>query len=146
MYSIKQGELKDIAIIEAQIPEFSSPKKLVDIRERLAQSHFLLLISYYHDEPIGYKLGYALSDDIFYSWLGAVLPAHRGHGLAQKMLNAQEAWVKQHHYHRIQVKTMNRFRAMLSMLIKNNYHIIDIEKAISSLDVKIRFEKALEYK
>lgn len=146
MYSIKQGELKDIAIIEAQIPEFSSPKKLVDIRERLAQSHFLLLISYYNDEPIGYKLGYALSDDIFYSWLGAVLPAHRGHGLAQKMLNAQEAWVKQHHYQRIQVKTMNRFRAMLSMLIKNNYHIIDIEKAISSLDVKIRFEKALEYK
>jgi hypothetical protein len=45
MYSIKQGELKDIAIIEAQIPEFSSPKKLVDIKERLAQSHFLLLIS-----------------------------------------------------------------------------------------------------
>ena len=120
MYSIKQGELKDIATIEAQIPEFSSPKKLVDIRERLAQSHFLLLISYYYDEPIGYKLGYALSDEIFYSWLGAVLPAHRGHELAQKMLNSQEAWVKQHHYHRIQVKTMNRFRAMLCMLIKNN--------------------------
>lgn len=75
-----------------------------------------------------------------------MLPAHRGHGLAQKMLNSQEAWVKQHHYHRIQVKTMNRFRAMLCMLIKNNYHIIDIEKAISSLDVKTRFEKTLEYK
>lgn len=71
------------------------------------------------------------------------MPSHRGNGLAQKMLETQERWITEHDYLHVQVKTMNRFRAMLSMLIKNNYHIIDIEKASLSLDVKIHFEKCL---
>ncbi|MDE3270462.1 GNAT family N-acetyltransferase [Pseudoalteromonas sp. G4] len=143
MYSIKVGELTDIAVIETQIPEFTSPKKLADIQARIKSPQYLLLVTYFNQEPVGYKLGYALSDKVFYSWLGAVLPSHRGHGLAQKKLDAQERWIIEHNYSYVQVKTMNRFRAMLGMLIKNNYHIIDIEKASSSLDVKIRFEKCL---
>ncbi len=141
MYEIKQGQLSDILAIETNIPEFGTPKTLEIIKQRLADKTYLLLVAYRNEQPVGYKLGYALSDTVFYSWLGAVMPEHRGHGLAQKMLNEQEAWLKTQNYQTVQVKTMNRFRAMLAMLAKNHYHIIDIEPGDTSLDNKIRFEK-----
>lgn len=143
MYTIEIGQLEQMVQIEHAIPEFSSPKKLADIKLRLADKRHLLLIAYYNGEPIGYKLGYALNDTTFYSWLGAVVPEHRGQGLAQKMLFQQESWLQQHGFTAVQVKTMNRFRAMLAMLVKNNYAIIDLEKAPSFQDYKIRFEKLL---
>ncbi|MCF6456082.1 GNAT family N-acetyltransferase [Pseudoalteromonas sp. MMG024] len=143
MYTIEIGQLEQMVQIELAIPEFSSPKKLADIKLRLAGKRHLLLITYYNGEPIGYKLGYALNDTTFYSWLGAVVPEHRGQGLAQKMLLQQENWLQQHGFTAVQVKTMNRFRAMLAMLVKNNYAIIDLEKAPSFQDYKIRFEKLL---
>lgn len=143
MYTIEIGQLEQMVQIELAIPEFSSPKKLADIKLRLAGKRHLLLITYYNGEPIGYKLGYALNDTTFYSWLGAVVPEHRGQGLAQKMLLQQGNWLQQHGFTAVQVKTMNRFRAMLAMLVKNNYAIIDLEKAPSFQDYKIRFEKLL---
>ncbi len=141
MYEIKQGQLSDILVIETNIPEFGTPKTLEIIKQRLADKTYLLLVAYHNEQPVGYKLGYALSDTVFYSWLGAVMPEHRGHGLAQEMLNEQEAWLKTQNYQAVQVKTMNCFRAMLAMLVKNHYHIIDIEPGDTSLDNKIRFEK-----
>lgn len=141
MYEIKQGQLSDILAIETNIPEFGTPKTLEIIKQKLADKTYLLLVAYHNEQPVGYKLGYALSDTVFYSWLGAVMPEYRGHGLAQKMLNAQEAWLKAQNYQAVQVKTMNRFRAMLAMLVKNHYHIIDLEPGNTSLDNKIRFEK-----
>lgn len=144
MYTIEIGQLEQMVQIEQAIPEFSSPKKLADIKLRLADKRHLLLIAYHNSEPIGYKLGYALNDTTFYSWLGAVVPNHRGQGLAQKMLLQQESWLQQHGFTAVQVKTMNRFRAMLAMLVKNNYAIIDLEKAPSFQDHKIRFEKLLD--
>lgn len=141
MYVIKQGQLSDILAIETNIPEFGTPKTLEIIKQKLTDKPYLLLVAYHNEQPVGYKLGYALSDAVFYSWLGAVMPEHRGYGLAQRMLNEQEAWLKAQNYQAVQVKTMNRFRAMLAMLVKNHYHIIDIEPGDTSLDNKIRFEK-----
>ena len=141
MYVIKQGQLSDILAIETNIPEFGTPKTLEIIQQKLEGKANLLLMAYHNDQPVGYKLGYALSDTVFYSWLGAVMPEHRGHGLAQRMLNEQETWLKTQNYQAVQVKTMNCFRAMLAMLVKNHYHIIDIEPGDTSLDNKIRFEK-----
>jgi len=69
-----------------------------------------------------------------------VIPVHRGQGLAQHMLNEQQAWLKERGYQAVQVKTMNRFRAML---VKNNYDIIEVKLGKTSLDNKIRFEKIL---
>lgn len=143
MYTIKVGGLTDIPMIEANIPEFVTPKTLQSIQQKLADTPYLLLVTYHNNVPVGYKLGYALSERVFYSWLGAVVPEHRGQGLAQRMLDAQEAWLRQQNYQVVQVKTMNRFRAMLGMLIKNHYHIISVKSAETSLDNKIRFEKTL---
>ena len=69
------------------------------------------------------------------------MPAYRGHGLAQRMLIEQQVWVKKQGYQAVQVKTLNRFRAMLAMLVKNHYHIIDVTPGKTALDNKIRFEK-----
>lgn len=65
MYLIKVGELTDIAVIEAQIPEFTLPKKLAGIQARINNTRYLLLVTYFNHEPVGYKLGYALNDKVF---------------------------------------------------------------------------------
>lgn len=143
MYQIKLGELSDILAIEPHIPEFNRAKNMQQITERLGNKPYLLLIAYHENAPVGYKLGYALSDNTFYSWLGAVLPNHRGKGLAQKMLTRQETWLQQNGYNKVQVKTMNCFRAMLAMLVKNNYFITGVEPNTNNALSKIHFEKVL---
>lgn len=90
---------------------------------------------------MAYKLGYALDSNTFYSWLGAVAPECRGQGIAQALLNAQEAWVKAHSYLAIKVKSMNRFPAMLSLLIKNDYAIVGYEDRGCTQTNKILFTK-----
>ena len=142
-YSIKQGCLDDLLEIELAIPEFHTPKSKALIQSRLEDKTFLLLVTYYNKIPVGYKLGYATSSTEFYSWLGAVHPLHRGKQLAQKMLDAQETWLIQNNFTTVTVKTMNPFRAMLAMLIKNHYNIIDIETSKDPAQTKILFEKRL---
>lgn len=39
------------------------------------------------EEVIGYKIGYELESDIFYSWLGGVDGRHRNKGIASKLMN-----------------------------------------------------------
>ena len=86
MLEVKQGDFYDLIAIEQQIPEFLTPKNIENLRQRLAGKEHLLLVTYDSGRPVGYKLGYALNKETFYSWLGAVIPSHRKLGLAQKML------------------------------------------------------------
>ena len=143
MLEVKQGDFSDLIVIEQQIPEFSSPKDIHTLRQRLAAKEYLLLVTYDSGRPVGYKLGYALNKETFYSWLGAVIPSHRKLGLAQKMLIQQEAWVIEQGYQVIEVKTKNRFSNMIMMLVKNHYHITDLQTFTHSSDNKIKFSKVL---
>jgi predicted GNAT superfamily acetyltransferase len=59
-------------------------------------------------KPVSFKLGYRAEDGSLYSWLAGVLPAQRMTGLAQWLLEAQEAWAGAHGFAAIPVKSMNR--------------------------------------
>ncbi|WP_440056909.1 GNAT family N-acetyltransferase (plasmid) [Pseudoalteromonas sp. T1lg65] len=143
MIEIKPGTLEEMLAIESAIPEFSNPKQRADLEARLTNRRFLLLVAYEDSQPVGYKLGYELNDNEFYSWLGAVLSSHRGKGLAKQMLVEQERWCRAQGYHAIRVKSMNRFKNMLLMLISNNYRIVECEAVVARNDHKIHFYKSL---
>lgn len=141
LYVIKPARLEDLLFIDSQIPEFDGRNTLSKLQAQCADVDHLALVAYIDNEPVAYKLGYALDSNTFYSWLGAVAPKCRGHGIAQALLNAQEAWVKANNYQTIKVKSMNRFPAMLSLLIKNGYSIVGYEDRGSLLTSKILFTK-----
>ncbi|MCF2900721.1 GNAT family N-acetyltransferase [Pseudoalteromonas sp. OFAV1] len=143
-YTIKPANLQDLLLVDSQIPEFDGRNTLGKLQARIADVEYLILVAFIDNEPVAYKLGYALDSNTFYSWLGAVAPKCRGQGIAQALLNAQETWVQEHNYRAIKVKSMNRFPAMLSMLIKNSYVIVGYEDRGCPQASKILFSKIFD--
>lgn len=72
-----------------------------------------------------------------------MLPAHRKSGLAQRLLEAQEAWASAHGFAAITVKSMNRYPAMLRLLIRNGYQIRLVEHFGDPARERIHFIKSL---
>ena len=80
----------------------------------------------------------------FIAGLGGVLACERGLGIAQKLLEAQEAWVvAQSQYTVINVKSRNCFPAMLRLLFRNGYAIENMEKKGPLRDYRLCFTKTI---
>lgn len=103
----------------------------------------MILVVKCQGETVAYKVGCAVSPRIFYSWIGGVTPDFRKKGIATLLRNKQEAWAKQQGYECITVKSMNRFPAMLSLLIACGYQISGYEDNDSPELSKIKFIKQL---
>ncbi|WP_325100945.1 GNAT family N-acetyltransferase [Metabacillus niabensis] len=70
-------------------------------------------------------MGYELKADTFYSWLGGVAPKYQKHGIGTKLMEMQHQWIKENGYSYVQTKTMNKWRSMLILNIKNGFDVID---------------------
>ncbi|WGG44755.1 GNAT family N-acetyltransferase [Rossellomorea sp. DA94] len=91
---------------------------------------------------IGYKIGYQLDPDTFYSWLGGVDPIYRKQGIAAELMKRQHQTLKERGYTVVQTKTMNKWRSMLILNIKNGFDVIDTYTDKKGLH-KIILEKKL---
>ncbi len=106
------------------------------------QNKFRLWMAYVEDQPAGFKIGFELNQNEFYSWLGGVLPEFRGLGIAGDLMVAQHEWCRKQGYLKIGTKTKNQFKSMLILNIKNGFEIIGTE-ATDKGDLKILMEKKL---
>lgn len=119
--------------LSQQIPELDHPLTNEVLDQRLQGKTCLILVAYVEGELAGFKLGYEQEETIFYSWLGGVAFDFRRLGLAQSLLEYQETWARRQGYNHIQVKTLNRFPAMLNLLISNQYLITELTADPKSL-------------
>ncbi|MBV2129675.1 GNAT family N-acetyltransferase [Arsukibacterium indicum] len=140
---IEIGSAANIAALSKQIPEFEQSTTLERLQSRLDGVVGLILVAKYEGKLVGYKVGYQLTEDTFYSWLGGVIPEYRKQGVATLLLNYQEEWARNLGYKQIKVKSMNRFPGMLIMLISNGYKIVGIDKSACGSEDKIVFVKKL---
>lgn len=140
---IREGSLREVVQVVAKIDEFARAEDEQSLQARLGTQPRLVLVAEHNRELLGFKIGYALDDDIFYSWLGGVAPEARGQGIAQRLLDAQESWVRAEGFKRIKVKSRNQFPAMLRLLIKNGYLIDGYEKKQPELESRIHFDKEM---
>ncbi|MBO9129557.1 GNAT family N-acetyltransferase [Bacillus sp. 165] len=85
----------------------------------------LLNIALDNQKVVGFKIGYELNNNKFYSWLGGVDPHYRKHGIASMLMEQQHQYLKEHGYKVVQTKTMNRWRSMLVLNIKNGFDVIE---------------------
>ncbi|MCS6119127.1 GNAT family N-acetyltransferase [Shewanella baltica] len=130
--------------LSKQIPELDRPLTSEVLNQRLQGKKCLILVAYVEGELAGFKLGYEQEEAIFYSWLGGVASDFRRLGLAQSLLEYQETWARRQGYNHIQVKTMNRFPAMLNLLISNQYLITELSADPKSLvDHKLHLRKSI---
>lgn len=122
---ITPARLAQVIELMTELPEFDQERSIAEFKQRLYGKDALLMLCFVEGELVGFKLGYALDEKRFYSWLGGVIPEFRGIGLAQQMLHAVEQWAIEQGYEKIQIKTRNLFKAVLNLLIKNGYQVID---------------------
>ena len=94
------------------------------------------------EKVVGFKIGYELDENKFYSWLGGVDPNYRKRGIALTLMEQQHEYIKGKGYQIVQTKTMNKWRGMLILNIKNGFDVIETytdEKGVH----KIVLEKVL---
>jgi len=117
--------------------------KLDFFKNRIRQKEDLIIIlCSQHSQLLGFKIGYRYNDTTFYSWVGGVLPENRKKGIAKKLGQLQEQRVKEKGYQKLRTKSMNRFKPMMILNLKNGFDI----KSMYTNDVgqtKIVFEKIL---
>jgi len=121
--TIREGNIEEAVAVSQKIPEFSAPYPEAEYVKRLEQVSHLILIACIEEELVGFKVGYA-KESTFYSWMGGVLPAYRGHGIAKKLAKTQEIWVKSHSYTTITFKTRNQHIGMFIFALKNGFQVI----------------------
>lgn len=122
-----------------RVPELHQSKSPSDYAARLDGSKCLILVAEQGDDLVGFKVGYALDKAVFYSWVGGVVPGYRKGHVALRLLERQEAWVARQGFERIRVRTMPKFRAMIGMLERQGYALIEGPNA----DGKLMYECAL---
>ena len=105
-------------------------------------SKILLLTAGSPEDLWGYKLGYESTPDTFYSWLGAVAPAHRQKGLARALMDRQHAWCQKQGYKSVQTKTLHKWENMLKLNLAVGFNIVDTYVNKQGL-TKILLEKKL---
>jgi hypothetical protein len=71
------------------------------------------------------------------------VPSKRKLGAAKRLLLLQEQLVKERSFKHIKVKSMNRFRPMLKVLISNDYDITEVENYGHDEAERICFKKSL---
>lgn len=143
MITTREGSLADVVAVVEQIDEFAHKETEASLAVRLQNRRYLLQIAEYQGQVVGFKIGYELDQDTFYSWFGGVAPIARQQGVAQLLLEEQEAWVSAQGYTQLKVKSRNQFPAMLRLLIKNGYLIEHIEAKEPLLETRIHFVKSI---
>lgn len=141
---IRDATLEELSAVNQQIVEFVTPYPLEVLQDRLAGRFWIGLVAEDDDGALlGFKLGYEEVPQQFYSWLGGVIPAARGKGAARALLLEQESRLRAKRYHEVRVKSRNRYRAMLLLLLSEGYEIIGVEPQEAASDNRVWFRKAL---
>lgn len=139
---VREGSLEEVVSVVEQITEFAKKESVASLSERLAGKTSLILVAEEAGVLLGFKIGYELDENTFYSWFGGVLPIARNKGVAQAQLDTQEQWVKQQGYQQLKVKSRNLFPAMLRLLLKNGYLIEKLEEKEDINAHRIHFAEA----
>lgn len=137
-----------IVDISRQIPEFHTQGEMPCTQEafldRLKQYEiYLILVAYYNYQPAGYLIAYDDKNESCYCWIGGVIPRFRRKGILKKMVSHLVAWAQELNYCTLRAKTRNKFRGMLSFLIKSGFNIIDFKAVPNISENRILFEKNL---
>lgn len=106
------------------------------------KENVLSIIAFLKQKPIGFKIGYRYNQITFYSWVGGILPAYRKQGIAKELAKLQESWAKQQDYTKLRTKSMNRFKPMMILNLKNGFNIKQVYTNDSG-QTKIIFEKEI---
>lgn len=95
------------------------------LEKAVKRPNILFIVATDMNQVIGYKIGYELSADRYYSWYGAVQENYRGKGIGSMLMDYQHRLVKKAGYKEIETKTRNMWRNMLILNLKHGFDITE---------------------
>lgn len=95
-----------------------------------------------NSDIVGFKIGYKYDGSTFYSWVGGVDKKYRKKGIAQVLLEKQHSVAVNKGYKKIRTKSMNQFKPMMILNLKNGFNIVKVYTN-ELQQTKIVFEKEL---
>lgn len=129
-------------IYRACFSEELSDQKISEKKKRYPQQ--VLFLANDQEKIVGFKWGYFEEKDVFYSWLGGVLPDYRGLGIATELLKRQHLFCELEKAKVIKTKTRPEFSTMLCINLRSGFRIVGtIAKGENYL---IQLEKRFEEK
>jgi predicted GNAT superfamily acetyltransferase len=137
--SIPDGDILE-SLLNLHKNIFGESEQLV--KEMECKTKILIFTAIKDNRVIGYKIGYQLDHNKFYSWLGGVNDAFREFGVGSKLMESQHHYLKVNGYKIVQTKTMNKWRNMLILNIKKGFDVVGTEKDKNG-EIKIILEKEL---
>lgn len=86
----------------------------------------LIVTARHRKQIIGFKIGYPVLNEAFYSWIGGVHPDFRRKGIASRLADEQEKWVRRKGFKRLKTKSMNRFKPMIMLNLQRGFNITKV--------------------
>jgi len=134
MTSLTTVSPKKIAEMVELLPEFTFKNTGDDIASRIAGRNHSAVIARSDGANAGFMVCYEDCDGFFYNWIMGVLPAFRRAGIGKAFIKHFAESALSLGLPRLRVKTMNKYRSMLRLLIDCRFNIVAVQ------DGKITFE------
>jgi GNAT superfamily N-acetyltransferase len=137
MTEIIQTNPDVVAGVIEKLPEFPYKTTAIEIADRSTKNNALLLLAREKDQDAGFLVAFPITESIYYNWIMGVLPPFRRQGISKMLMDEFERYSLKYGCAKCLVKTMNRYRNTLRLLINRNYNIIGFDGS------KIAFEKEI---
>ncbi len=119
--------------------KFILEKFLLRVKDK---SKIYCLVAYDGMDPIAFKLGYAESDELFYSWTGGTSKEFRGLGIATELMRRQHAWCKAQGFKTVKSHSQQPFRDMMRLNLAMGFDIVGTQ-VDGKKQLKVIFQKEL---
>ena len=107
------------------------------------QANICSVLAFKKTQLIGFKIGYPVENNTFYSWIGGVNSEFRNIGIGKQLATLQENYAIQKGFSVLKTKSMNRFKPMMILNLKNGFNITKVYTNTKG-QTKIVFEKQLK--
>ena len=107
------------------------------------QANICSVLAFKKTQLIGFKIGYPVENNTVYSWIGGVNSEFRNIGIGKQLATLQENYAIQKGFSVLKTKSMNRFKPMMILNLKNGFNITKVYTNTKG-QTKIVFEKQLK--
>ncbi len=108
----------------------SEPYSLVQYQERLSSLTPTVYVAQQCESIVGNAISYEKENSL-YLWILAVSSEYRSKGIASTLLDLTEKKAREQKYQSVNAKVYNVSTAMLRLLLKRGYSIINVEQSES---------------
>lgn len=129
-YIVRSGavdDLNEIVELDRIVFGLSRTSEEIEDKLRLQKDVHITVATITDGKLVGYGIGYERKGK-YYLWSLAVLPEYRKKGIGSDVIEEQARFAKERGYPSFLVKTSNRWKEMLRMLLKKGFNIIGFKE------------------